>query len=50
MKKKLILRVLFEKKKILVMFFIMCTFLIVFTSVQTVLNTYNTNTMQSTQQ
>ncbi|MBR5960739.1 MAG: hypothetical protein IKZ98_07050 [Clostridia bacterium] len=48
MKKKLIFRVLFEKKKVLVMFFIMCTFLIVFTSVQTVLNTYNADTMQST--
>lgn len=28
MKKKLIFRVLFEKKKVLVMVFIMCTFLI----------------------
>lgn len=47
MKKKLIFRVLFEKKKVLVMVFIMCTFLITYTSVQTVLTTYSTDTIQT---
>lgn len=39
MKKKLIMKVLFEKRKILVFFLLMCMFLIIYTSLQTVLLT-----------
>ena len=47
MKKKLIMKVLFEKKKIMVFFILMCMFLILYTSIQTVLFTSDKESIAS---
>lgn len=48
MQKKLIVKVLFEKKKIAVLFFLLCVFLIVYSSVQTVFATYGRESANTT--